>query len=205
MAGPTLLLATSNPGKRTELQAFLPPGIDVLTLADVDVTMPAEDGETFLEIASVKAEFAARSSGLLTVADDSGLEVDALGGAPGVLSARFAGEPSDDSRNRSKLLSELAAHPGVDRSARFRCAVAVATVDGRLATGEGACPGSIGYEEIGENGFGYDSLFRLPDGRTMAQLEPEEKNRISHRARAYEKIAPTVAAWLAEVGLGVRQ
>ncbi len=193
MAGPTLLLATSNPGKRAELQAFVPPGIVIVTLADVGVVLPPEDGASFVEIARAKATFAANATGMIAIADDSGLEVDALGGAPGIWSARYAGVPTDDAQNRSLLLTNLADIPENARSARFRCAVAVATPDGGVSVGEGICAGSIGPREVGANGFGYDSLFRLSDGRTMAELSPDEKNRISHRARAYEQIAPVIA------------
>jgi len=184
-----LLLATSNPGKREELRAFIPTGVEIVTLADFDIDLPPEDGKSFVEIASTKAAFAARASGLLTIADDSGLDVDALAGAPGIWSARFAGEPVDDARNRTYLLAQLDCVPIGQRTARFRCAVAIANPDGVIATGEGACEGTIGMREVGSYGFGYDSLFVLPDGRTMAELETVEKNRISHRARAYEQIA----------------
>jgi len=193
MAGPTLLLATSNPGKRLELQAFVPPGIAILTLKDVDIVPPPEDGASFVEIACTKATFAANATGMIAIADDSGLEVDALGGAPGIWSARYAGEPTDDARNRSLLLTNLAEVPEKDRGARFRCAVAVATPDGVVTVGEGFCAGSIGCRDVGTNGFGYDALFRLSDGRTMAELTTDQKNRISHRARAYEQIAPVIA------------
>ncbi len=205
MAGPTLLLATSNPGKRTELLAFLPQGTDVLTLTDIDMVMPEEVGVTFIENATTKARFTCEMSGLLTIADDSGLEVAALHGAPGIRSARYAGEPVDDGRNRTRLLAELARRPKEDRSARFRCVVAIARPDGTVATGEGICAGTIGFAEAGVNGFGYDSLFVLPDGRTMAELDPTEKNRISHRARAYEVVAPTLTTWLAEISVGDRR
>ncbi len=196
MAGSPLLLATSNPGKRRELLACLPPETEVITLAELNLTLPPEVGNSFVEIASAKASFAGQASGLITLADDSGLEVDALSGAPGVRSARYAGDPPDDARNRARLLTELVLVSLDQRSARFHCAVALFHPDGRLETGTGSCSGSIGFEEIGDNGFGYDSIFRLPDGRTMAELEESEKNRISHRTRAFEVIAATVSAWL---------
>lgn len=204
LAGPMLLLATSNPGKRTELLAFLPSGIQVVTLADVAIEMPPEVGASFVEIARKKALFAARSTGIATIADDSGLEVDALAGAPGIYSARYAGEPSDDARNRALLLLNLRDTPSGGRSARFRCAVAFADHQGVIAAGEGASEGTIGFSEVGENGFGYDSLFLLPDGRTMAQLEADEKNRISHRARAYEAIAAALREWSTSTVAGSR-
>ncbi len=196
MAGSSLLLATSNPGKRVELLAFLPAGIEVLTLADFQIELPPEEGETFGEIAAVKATVAAKESGLLALADDSGLEVDALGGLPGIRSARYAGDPADDARNREKLRSAMRNVPTDQRSARFRCAVALARPDGEVEFSNGTCEGSIGFEEVGTNGFGYDSLFLLPSGLTMAQLPLEEKNRISHRADAYRRIAPVLTSWL---------
>lgn len=202
MAGSPLLLATSNQGKRRELLAFLPADIEVITLADLNLTLPPEDGESFVEIASVKAAFAGKASGLITLADDSGLEVDALSGAPGIRSARYAGDPGDDAKNRDRLLADLRDVDERRRSARFRCAVAISHPDGRVKTGEGFCAGSIGFDEIGDNGFGYDSLFRLADGRTMAQLHSAEKNQISHRARAFEVIFPTLLTWLSETSNG---
>ena len=196
MAGSPLLLATSNPGKRVELLAFLPAGVEVLTLADFSIELPPEDGDSFGAIAVRKAAFAAQSSGLLAIADDSGLEVDALGGAPGLRSARYAGEPSDDARNRRKLLTEMREVPSSQRTARFRCAVALARPDGPVEYRDGTCEGAIGFEEIGTNGFGYDSIFLLPSGLTMAELPITEKNQISHRANAYRKIAPILSTWI---------
>jgi XTP/dITP diphosphohydrolase len=196
MAGSSLLLATSNPGKRVELLAFLPTGIEVLTLADLQIDLPPEEGETFAEIAAVKATVAAGASGLIALADDSGLEVDALGGLPGIRSARYAGASANDARNREKLLSAMRNIPTDQRTARFRCAVALARPDGEVTLSNGACEGSIGFKEVGTNGFGYDSLFLLPSGLTMAQLPLEEKNQISHRADAYRQIAPVLTSWL---------
>jgi XTP/dITP diphosphohydrolase len=195
MAGPTLLLATSNPGKRAELAQLLPADVRLLTLEDVDLELPPETGGSFVEIASVKARFAAEATGYPAFADDSGLEVDALGGAPGLRSARFAGEPASDAENRSKLLALLAPVPSSRRSARFRCAVVLAEPGRVVATAEGTCEGTIAFEERGRNGFGYDPLFLLPDGRTMAELEPEEKSRISHRGRALVAIRPEIDAF----------
>ena len=198
MAGSSLLLATSNPGKRIELLAFLPVGIEVLTLADLSIELPPEEGDSFGSIATLKATFAAQASGLVAIADDSGLEVDALGGSPGIRSARYAGEPPDDARNRDKLLSEMRDIPPGQRTARFRCAVALARPDGLVDYRDGTCEGSIGFKEVGTNGFGYDSLFLLPSGLTMAQLPLEQKNKISHRADAYQKIAPILATWIGQ-------
>lgn len=203
MAGSPLLLATSNPGKRIELLAFLPAGIEVLTLKDLNIELPPEDGESFSAIATVKATVAAQASGLLAIADDSGLEVDALGGAPGIWSARYAGGATDDARNRAKLLSSMQGIPLDKRTARFRCAVALASPGGEVECRNGVCEGTIGFEEIGTNGFGYDSLFVLPSGLTMAQLPLEKKNQISHRADAYRKIAPILTRWT-NLGGGAR-
>lgn len=199
MAGSPLLLATSNPGKRFELLAFLPPRLEVVTLTDIGIELPPEDGSSYGEIAAVKARVGAAMSGLITIADDSGLDVDALGGAPGIRSARYSGEPPDDARNRRKLLTELAGIAEGRRTARFRCAVAIAHPDGRVEHRNGRCEGTIGFQAVGNNGFGYDSLFVLPNGLTMAQLSLEEKNRISHRADAYRAIAPLLAGWLPAV------
>jgi XTP/dITP diphosphohydrolase len=196
-AGPTLLLATSNPGKRAEFARLLPPSVRLLTLQDVPVALPPEVGETFESIAITKALVAAATTGIPALADDSGLEVDALNGAPGLRSARFAGEPASDADNRAKLLACLRDAPADRRSARFRCAVALAEPSGVVATAEGTCEGAVGFTERGVHGFGYDSLFVLPDGRTLAEVLPEEKNRISHRARAYAAILPALEAFFA--------
>jgi len=186
----TLLVATSNPGKRAEFANLLPPTIRVLGLADVSVDLPPEDGDSFAQIAAVKAAAASLQTGLLTLADDSGLEVDALAGGPGVRSARFAGEPPSDEQNRHALLDVLAGVPSGQRGARFRCAIALARAGTVVTTAEGTCEGSIGLAPRGTFGFGYDPIFVLPDNRTMAELESAEKNQISHRARAYQAILP---------------
>jgi XTP/dITP diphosphohydrolase len=195
---PVLFLATSNTGKRAEFARLLPPGVRVLGLDDVRVTLPPETGTTFAENAGVKALAAADQTGLLALADDSGLEVDALNGAPGVCSARFAGEPASDERNRAALLAALADVPPEHRTARFACAVAIARHGRIVARASGTCDGFIARSPSGTFGFGYDPIFVLPDGRTMAELQPSEKNRVSHRARAYRKIMPIL---LRELGL----
>jgi XTP/dITP diphosphohydrolase len=132
----------------------------------------------------------ARASGLPTLADDSGLEVDALSGAPGVRSARYAGPGAGDADRYQKLLDALAKVPEGRRTARFRCVVALARPDGTVRTGEGRCEGQIGWAPRGEHGFGYDPVFIVDgfDGQTMAELAPEVKNRVSHRARAVQAI-----------------
>lgn len=144
-----------------------------------------EDGETYMANAARKARAYANAARLPALADDSGLEVDALGGAPGVYSARYAGAEADDAANRAKLLAALGGAPASERGARFRCVVALAypfTTNVRL--GEGAVEGRIAMDERGDLGFGYDPVFELPDGRRMAELSAEQKNAISHRARA---------------------
>jgi len=187
-----VLLATSNPGKVDEFRRLLPSTVEVISLLSHPIELPPEDGDSFEEIARVKAEVASASSGMLALADDSGLEVDALGGAPGIHSARYSGEPVDAGRNRAKLFAELRAVPRSARQARFRCAVAVARDGQVIATSEGHVDGEIGFEERGSFGFGYDAMFVLPDGRTMAEVPPEEKNRISHRAMAFRRILPSL-------------
>ncbi len=194
---PTLLVATTNPGKLSEFRRLLPARIRVLSLGDrPDVALPAETGETFQANATAKAMAAAQQCGHLVLADDSGLEVDALGGAPGVLSARYAGEPASDERNRGALLAALMATPPDLRGARFRCVVALARPDGVLAVAEGVCEGRIATEPRGSGGFGYDPIFLLDDGRTMAELTPAEKDRTSHRSRAYGAILARLLAEL---------
>jgi XTP/dITP diphosphohydrolase len=192
----TLLLATSNPGKRDEFARLLPPWVRIVTLDEMGLEPPPETGTTFAENAATKAISAATETGLLTLADDSGLEVDALGGAPGVRSARYAGEPASDERNRAALLTALESVPSADRGARFRCAVAVADRSELIATAEGTVEGRIARAPAGEFGFGYDPIFELPDGRTMAEVPPPEKNRISHRAAAYAAVLPRLRSAL---------
>ena len=196
-AGPTLLLATTNPGKRAEFARLVPPSVRLLTLQDIPITLPPEDGPSFEQIAETKALVASATSGFPALADDSGLEVDALNGAPGLRSARFAGEPTSDAANRAKLLASLRDVPAERRTARFRCAVALAAPEGLVATAQGTCEGAVDFAERGAHGFGYDSIFVLPDGRTLAEVLPDEKNRISHRARAYAAILPALEAFLA--------
>jgi XTP/dITP diphosphohydrolase len=163
----------------------------------VELTSPEETGATFRENADLKALYAARSSGIVALADDSGLEVDALAGAPGVQSARFAGEPADDARNRKALLTALSGIPKERRQARFVCAVAIATPRGIVATSQGVVSGTILDHERGSRGFGYDALFLLPSGRTFAELLDEEKNEMSHRSVAIRKILPQLERALA--------
>jgi XTP/dITP diphosphohydrolase len=199
-----LLLATTNPGKRREFARLLPPGISIKTLDDVDVSLPPETGSTFAANADIKSAAASSQSGLLALADDSGLEVAALGGAPGVHSARYAGEPRSDERNRTALLDALRQVPPESRAARFVCAVSLARAGAVIARTKGIREGSIATAPAGSHGFGYDPLFLLPDGRTMAELPPAEKNEISHRAIAYRRVVPALLAALGiERTLGV--
>ena len=180
-----LILATNNAHKVTEMKAILAPFFDeILSMRESGLDHETvEDGETFMENAVKKARELAELSGCCAIADDSGLCVDALGGAPGIYSARFSGTHGDDAANRRVLLEKLEGN--TNRAAHFTCAIALAWPDGRLLTSEDYLYGEIAYEERGENGFGYDSLFLLPErGLRTAEISPEEKNRISHRGKA---------------------
>lgn len=158
--------------------------IDFTNLPEVE-----EDGNSFVENGLKKARFYCQLLGKLTIADDSGLEVDALGGRPGIYSARYAGLRASDQENRKKLLRELEGVPVSKRGAGFKCVIAMVSPDGREVITEGSCRGRIGFKEVGKRGFGYDPIFVLPKyGKTMAQLSLEEKNRISHRGKALRKL-----------------
>lgn len=194
-----VLVATSNPGKAAEFRRLLPADITIVTLRDVGVTLPEETGASFEENARLKALAAAKASGMLTVADDSGLVVDALNGEPGIRSARYAGEPSDDARNREKLLHAMNGTPWAQRTARFRCVVALARPNGVIAVAEGTCEGRITTKERGSNGFGYDPIVEYADGRTIAELSDAEKDRVSHRGKAFAALLPVL---LREIGRG---
>jgi XTP/dITP diphosphohydrolase len=194
---PRLLLATSNEGKLDEFRRLLPSEIEVLSLSSFQVDLPPETGATFEENARIKAEAASADTGLLALADDSGLEIDALFGEPGVFSARFSGEPVDPARNRAKALVSLQNVREPNRTARFRCAVALAWDGQTLAVSHGTIEGSIAFQERGSYGFGYDSIFLVEDGRTLAEVPPAEKNRTSHRAQAFRAILPAVFEALA--------
>jgi XTP/dITP diphosphohydrolase len=193
-----LLVASSNQGKIREIRALLPSDITVFSLQDLGLLSPEETGATLRENANLKAIHAAKSSGMVALADDSGLEVKALKGAPGVRSARYSGEPPDDARNRQALLSALDGVSQGQRDARFVCAVTIATPDGAVRTSEGVLNGTILDQERGSNGFGYDSVFLLPDGRTVAELLDEEKNAVSHRSAAIRDILPLLRGALAK-------
>ncbi|MBN1812452.1 MAG: RdgB/HAM1 family non-canonical purine NTP pyrophosphatase [Anaerolineae bacterium] len=194
-----LLVATQNPGKVHEFRALL-------TSLDTNICFPSdiglhikvpEDGKTYADNAGQKALAYARASGLLTLADDSGLEVDALDGAPGVRSARYAS--GHDADRVETLLAHLQGVPKEQRTARFRCVVIIASPNGEIHSAEGVCEGCITDKPAGHGGFGYDPVFFLAEHNcTMAQLSQEEKNRISHRARAVEAALPTLRDLLAQ-------
>ncbi|AAW39538.1 XTP/dITP diphosphatase [Dehalococcoides mccartyi] len=187
---PKLLLASNNRGKLREYASLLSgSGFELVTPADmgIDITV-AETGTTFEENARLKAAALAEASGILTLADDSGLAVDALGGEPGVYSARYAGENATDTDRNAYLLSKMHTIPAEKRTARFCCVIAIAQPGHIIATFEGTCEGFISTEPRGTNGFGYDPVFYLPEyGKTMAELPSEIKNSISHRSIAAQK------------------
>lgn len=191
----TVVVATGNAHKVAEIEAILSrvmPGVRFVALGELgDFPDPVEDGVDFYENALIKACAAREQTGCaMAVADDSGLCVDALGGAPGIYSARWAGEHGDDAANNQKLLRELADVDDADRGAHFHSSVVL--VRGQeVLRGDGDCPGTIGHEPRGNNGFGYDPLFWPADtpGRTMAELSADEKNRISHRFHALQDLA----------------
>lgn len=182
-----VVLASGNPGKLREFgQMLADSGIELLPLSEFDVEPAAETAPTFVENALAKARQAASGTGLPAIADDSGLEVDALDGAPGVRSARYAGEPRDDAANNRKLLAALEGRPPEARSARFRAVLVYLrhAADPAPLIVEGVWEGRIAEAPRGSGGFGYDPLFELPDGRTSAELPAADKNRLSHRGQA---------------------
>lgn len=196
-----VLVASTNEKKLAELRELakdLP--IEVVSPADLDAPLPEveEDEETFAGNASLKAVAFAKASGLPTLADDSGLCVDALGGAPGVRSARYSGEdpaPDRDQQNNDKLLRALRGIPAARRTARFVCAIALAQPSGEVEVVEGEWGGRIAFSPRGGAGFGYDPLFLIPHlGKTSAELEPAEKRARSHRGQAMRKVLPLLEA-----------
>jgi XTP/dITP diphosphohydrolase len=189
-----IVVATSNRGKLSELRALLPDDVHLVTSAEIGLPLPDETGSDIVENALLKARAAAQPDAI-AVADDSGLMVDALGGAPGIFSARFAGQHATDDQNNCKLIELLAGLEHDERSARFCSAVAVVTPDGREYCATGTITGIIVEEPRGMNGFGYDPHFEIDDqeisdfnGRTMAEISLDQKNQISHRARAYRNL-----------------
>jgi len=203
-------MATRNPGKIRELAAILQDsGVKLLSLADFpELPEIPEEGATFADNAATKALAVARLTGHPALADDSGLMVDALGGAPGVFSARYAQDrtaprPPTDADNWGKLLDELKNVPQGQRGARFVCELALAAPDGRLHRARGECAGVIALSPQGDTGFGYDPVFWVPEyGATMAQLGPEIKNTISHRAMALTAFKKLLRSWLQEQETG---
>ncbi len=192
-----ILVATTNPGKIAELSAMLKTDVKWLSLADFDrIAKVKEDGLTFVENACKKAIGYARASGLWTIADDSGLVIDTLEGGPGIESARFCGEKSEDRKlidhkNIAKVLKLLEGVPTEKRTARFVCCLCLASTDEILIETEGTLEGLIADKPIGQNGFGYDPIFFLPHlNKTVAQLTADEKNAISHRGNAIRKLKP---------------
>ena len=189
---PKLLLATNNQAKVYEYRSLLRnPAYELVTLAEEGITTVVDEvGESLEENARLKATSLATESRLLALADDSGLEVDALGGEPGRLSARYAGEGASDGDRVNYLLSRLKGVPWPERSARFRCVIAIATPDGELELCSGECRGIITFEPKGKHGFGYDPIFFLPQlDKTMAELPLEIKNQVSHRGQAARKVS----------------
>lgn len=182
-----LVIATRNKKKKEEITRLLGNfGMKVWSLADFrNIPLIEEDGVTFDENAVKKATIAARLTGMLALADDSGLEVDALGGEPGIYSARYAGEDASDQENNKKLLEKLKGVLFKKRIARYKCSIALAEPDGNFKVVRGECFGLIGTAPKGNNGFGYDPLFIIPNfSKTVAELSPKIKDRISHRGKA---------------------
>ncbi len=209
MTRPRVLLATRNGKKLAELRRILSDSVDI-TLIGIELVgiddvpasdEPAETGETFAENALIKARAGAAHTGLVAVADDSGLSVRALGGMPGVLSARWAGRDRDDAANLDLVLDQLADVPEGRREAAFLCAAAVVSPDGTEHVVEGRMPGRIIHVPRGTGGFGYDPVF-IADGqrRTNAELAPDEKDAISHRGSAFRALVPTLALVVGRVG-----
>jgi XTP/dITP diphosphohydrolase len=193
-----LLLATNNKGKVREYLSLLK-GIpyQIITLAELGITAEIDEtGRSFEENAALKATSLAKQSGFISLADDSGLEVDVLGGKPGSLSHRYAGENATDADRISFLLSKLKDAPESQRTAQFRCVIAIAAPDGKVELCSGVCRGVITTAPQGNRGFGYDPIFYLPElGKTMAELTLSEKNLVSHRARAAEKARKLLMEW----------
>lgn len=193
-----IVIATKNKGKIKEIKdAFLDLPVELVSLGDIDSELPEpiEDGDTFIENSLIKAKYYQEQTGMACLADDSGLEVEALGGAPGVYSARYSGENADDASNNAKLVEELR-KLGMDSSeADYQCALTFIDIDGSVLQSQGFCRGEIRLEAVGSNGFGYDPYFYVGD-KSMAQLTLEEKDAISHRGDALRKMAVQLKEYL---------
>lgn len=188
----TLVFATTNAGKLRELRGLLGDGWEVKSAADFpQVPEVEEDGDTFEANAEKKARAFGEATGLLSLADDSGLCVDALHGAPGVYSARYG---RSDAQRVMRLLAELDGTPVAERAAHFECALCLWTPDGPRGSTHGRCDGRIALAPRGDGGFGYDPVFELPDGRTLAELTPDEKSAVSHRGQAFRRLVSLLAA-----------
>ena len=197
-----LILATRNKGKLKEIQVLLSDlDINIMSLDEAEnAPHVVEDGKTFMENAFKKAKVIAEATGIMALADDSGLEVDALDGAPGVYSARYSGENASDASNNEKLLANLEGVSSGKRGAHFSCVIIVYHPSGQWISTEARCEGEITNKIIGDQGFGYDPVFYLPSiNRTMAQLSPEEKNSLSHRGKALEKLKAELPNFLAQL------
>lgn len=197
-----VVVATGNAHKVTELRDILAPwlnGIELVSGGEFEVPEPVEDGTTFAQNALIKARAYARATGLPAIADDSGLCVDILGGAPGIFSARWSGAHGNDAANRHLLLAQLADVPLANRGAHFHCAAALVTPEGREEVREGDMPGTLLTAERGSGGFGYDPIFApVGSSRSNAELSPEEKDAISHRGKAFAQLAPVIMQVLLE-------
>ena len=197
-----ILIATENPHKLRELRQILPAKLkqgtplEYVSLQDFQgLTLPAETGSTLEENAAKKALYAAKKTGLMAISDDTGLEVEALNGAPGVHTARYAGENADTDENNRKLLSALEGKLLPQRMARFRTVACLATPQGDVRTFEGVLEGFIGFGYRGNNGFGYDPIFMVDNGqKALAELTEAQKNKISHRGQAFKKLAVQLTA-----------
>jgi XTP/dITP diphosphohydrolase len=194
-----VIAATHNKGKVREIREALKGlGLRILPLSDFsDVPEIEEDGKSFTENALKKARFYSVYFGKLTLADDSGLEVDSLQGLPGIHSARYSGEKASSQENNRKLLNAMEGIPFSKRGARFKALIVMVSPDGRELIAEGSCRGRIGFKEKGKRGFGYDPLFFLPKyGKTMAELSLDEKNKISHRGKALRKLRKLICDFM---------
>ena len=188
--GRKLIFATNNEGKVNEIRQILGEGYEVYSLKELDIhTNIVEDGKTFEENAQIKAKAICQQTNEMVLADDSGFEVDYLGGEPGIYSARYLGEDTSYEIKNAEILKRCEQAKEEERTARFVCAIACAYPDGRMETTRGVIEGMLAYEPKGTNGFGYDPIFYLPErGCTTGEMDPEEKNKISHRGIALRKM-----------------